>query len=542
MQSLRALSMMLATLLLSLHATHAAVDSAITAEKHATHSSTADHSKFEGLQKAFASGPEVTQACIECHTEASHQVMQSNHWTWEFTHPETGQVLGKKNVINAFCGNVASNEPRCTSCHAGYGWTDMGQPPPQDETHVDCLVCHDTTGTYKKLPAGAGHPQYETVVKKGKVIEPPDLSKIAQSVALPQRENCGACHFFGGGADNVKHGDLSTALLNPSPHVDVHMSPDGENFSCSSCHVSHEHQWAGSRYAVHATDPEGTGKPGERRDVATCESCHGNKPHPGDSLDSIKLNNHTEKVACQTCHIPEFAKGGVATKTVWDWSTAGKMKEGKPYSEENYTQGNGKHLHTYMSKKGDFEYGEDVVPHYAWFDGQVRYTLAGDKIDPSERVEINSIKGSSDDGHSRIWPFKRMEGRQAYDKVNNTLVFNKVFGPESDTAFWKNFDWEKSIKAGMEAVGLPYSGEYGFVDTYMYWPITHMVSPKDEALACNECHAKNGRLEGVEGVYLPGRDGNVWLDRLGILLIAATLLGVIGHGLIRIVLGKGGKH
>lgn len=81
--------------------------------------STADHSKFEIPQHDFKSGPEVTAACLSCHTEADSQVMHSIHWSWSFTQPVTGQLLGKRNVINAFCGNVAANEPRCTSCHTG---------------------------------------------------------------------------------------------------------------------------------------------------------------------------------------------------------------------------------------------------------------------------------------------------------------------------------------------------------------------------------------------------------------------------------------
>lgn len=43
-------------------------------------SGTADHSKFKELQKDFQSGPEVTKACLACHTEASKQVMHTQHW------------------------------------------------------------------------------------------------------------------------------------------------------------------------------------------------------------------------------------------------------------------------------------------------------------------------------------------------------------------------------------------------------------------------------------------------------------------------------
>ncbi|MGV6813368.1 MAG: hypothetical protein ACWA47_14055 [Brevirhabdus sp.] len=102
--------------------------------------STANHAEFEILQQEFKSGEEVTAACLSCHTEASDQVMHSIHYTWDYTSETSGQQLGKSRVINSFCGNAVGNEPRCTSCHAGYGWEDMHSPPPQEETAVDCLV------------------------------------------------------------------------------------------------------------------------------------------------------------------------------------------------------------------------------------------------------------------------------------------------------------------------------------------------------------------------------------------------------------------
>lgn len=510
--------------------------------------STADHSKFKILQQEFKSGPEVTEACLSCHTEASDQVMHTIHYQWTFDNKRTGQTLGKRHVVNAFCGNVAGNEPRCTSCHAGYGWEDMASPPPQQSSAVDCLACHDRSGQYTKSAAGAGRPPLDPVKPGTKTITgadawPVDLAKAAQSVGQPGRDNCGNCHFYGGGGDNVKHGDLSSALYNPSIHTDVHMSPDGANMVCTDCHVTESHEWAGSRYDVHAIDPEGTGKPGERRHVATCESCHGNTPHPN-NIKGIKLNDHTDVVACQSCHIPSMARGGVATKTFWDWSTAGKMKDGKPYNEEEFVQSDGKHLHTYMSKKGDFRWAENAQPIYEWFDGQVEYTLPDRTINPDEIVEINKIQGEAHDGKSRIWPFKRMEGRQAYDSGLNRLAYSHVWGPTTDTAFWTNFDWGKAIEAGMKAAGAEYSGHFGFVDTYMYWPTTHMVAPADEALDCQACHAKDGRLANLSGVFMPGTGSEGLVGLLGKLMFVMALLGVLGHGALRIFTARknGGSH
>ncbi len=42
-------------------------------------------------------------------------------------------------------------------------------------------------------------------------------------VVRPERQNCGACHFNGGGGDGVKHGDLDTSLTKPNKALDVHM-------------------------------------------------------------------------------------------------------------------------------------------------------------------------------------------------------------------------------------------------------------------------------------------------------------------------------
>ena len=498
--------------------------------------STADHSKFKELQQTFTSGPEVTKACLACHNTAGHQVMKSIHWTWEANSPTTGKKLGKKWAANNFCGSIISNETRCTSCHAGYGWKDKDYDF-TDQNNVDCLACHDTTGTYKKFGTDAGHPLYadrEFEPMEGppgkKQFKAPDLSKIAQHVGQPGRGNCGACHFNGGGGDAVKHGDLDSSLKNPSRELDVHMAKDGANMVCSDCHTFNAHQPSGSRYAATSKDKHGLDLPKDDHNHATCESCHGFTPHK-----EAKINNHTNKVACQTCHIPEFARGGIATKTLWDWSTAGKMDaNGKPL----FIKDDHGHL-KYSAAKGDFAYGENVRPEYKWYNGVVHQIAITDKLDglldAKGVLELNRVEGSAKDPNARIWPFKVMHGKQPYDTGNNTLVVNHVYG-DDDTSLWKNYDYNKSIKAGMEYAGLPYSGQFGFIETRMNWFITHMVAPKEKAVPCQECHtrAADGRLAAITDIYLPGRDTKGWLDLLGGLMIAGAIGGGLLHGGIRI--------
>jgi len=489
--------------------------------------STADHAEFEELDGPFASGPEVTAACLECHTNAAKQLHRTKHWTWAFENDLTGQqALGKRNVVNNFCVATATNWPRCTSCHIGYGWKDAAFDHSQEEA-VDCLVCHDTTGTYKKFPTGAGHPAYEDTKWQGKPWPAVDLAKVAQNVGRSSRETCGACHFYGGGGDGVKHGDMDSSLTRPEFALDVHMDKDGLNFRCSTCHTTGSHDVTGSRYTTEAKDLIGIDVPGHTDDTrATCESCHGLAAHD----DHPKLNAHTDRIACTTCHVPEYARGGRKTKMWWDWSTAGEMNaDGKPYvtkGEDGYP--------LYVSKKGTFEWAADVVPEYRWFNGIVRYTQKGETVDPDGVVPINTIEGSADDPDSRIWPFKVMRGVQPYDSGHNVLALPHLFGKD-EAAYWKSFDWAKALEGGMQAEEVSFSGEYGFVETEYYWPILHMVAPKEQALECNACHTKNGRLAGLDGFYMPGRDYFHWLAVIGWGASALTLLAVLIHGLGRVV-------
>ncbi len=468
--------------------------------------STAVHSRFASLNKKFSSGPEVTRACLECHTEAAKQIHGTKHWTWEYTNPATGQRLGKKNVVNNFCIGTASNIAACSSCHIGYGWKDDSFDF-SSEANVDCLVCHDTTGGYHK----------DANRRK------PNLRKVAMNVGETSRATCGACHFKGGGGAAVKHGDLDPSLVEPDMFLDVHMDTDGLNFTCATCHRGDQHAVAGSRYSPTAADAGRVAVPGRSEGKrASCQSCHDQKPHGTND----RLNDHTAKIACQTCHIPRYSRGDYASKEYWDWSSAGQTKpDNTPISRHD-----AKGREIYNSKKGDFRWEDNVVPGYVWFNGVVDYTLLGDPIDPKGVVEINAFRGGPDDPGARIWPVKVMRGKQPYDTVNKTLAVPHTVGKDG---FWKTFDWGSALAKGMESAGQPFSGKYGFVETAMLWPINHMVAPKEEALGCVDCHAENGRLANIAGLYIPGRDANRLLDGAGLGLIVLTLFGVIGHGIVR---------
>ena len=410
-----------------------------------------DHSEI--VQGPFETGMDVTRACLECHQESADEIMLTTHWTWEsqpyqIEDRDGAVTVGKKNSINNFCIGIQGNWPGCTSCHAGYGWEDANFDFGQ-ESQVDCLVCHDNTGTYVKGFAGLP-------------VEGVDLLEVAKSVATPTRENCGSCHFNGGGGNAVKHGDLDETLYFPPSNVDIHMGE--HDFLCTDCHQTENHEIKGRSISVSL----------DNNNQIYCIDCHNEDLHEDD-----RINAHVESVSCQACHIPNAATRD-ATKMFWDWSTAGSDE-----IEES--------LHTYLKIKGSFVYEGNFTPEYKWYNGEVaeRYIL-GDSITPEDRTSINLRAGSIDDPAAKVFPFKVHIAKQPYDTVNNILLQPVTYG---EGGFWQEFNWDKALELGSDITGLEYSGSYGFTETDMYWPTTHMVKAAKEALTCDQCHGSEGRMD-----------------------------------------------
>ncbi len=426
---------------------------------------------FEG--RNFEDGPAVTRACLDCHPRAARELMQTSHYQWlgdAETLPGFSQPvrMGKRNLINNYCIGIEGNWPKCTSCHAGYGWKDAEYDFEREEL-VDCLVCHDRSGTYHKGDSG--------LPDRGV-----DLEACARSVGRPNRDNCGYCHFNGGGGDAVKHGDLDGSMARPVERLDVHMGR--LDFSCTECHRAERHQIRGRMISVSSRDIL----------AVSCTDCHLQAPHRNQLL-----NQHILALACQACHIPEVARS-LPTKVAWDWSTAGRDVPGAD-------------PHSYLKIKGSFLYQTKLVPEYFWFNGNARRYLKGDTIDPEQVVHLNRPLGDIHDPRARIWPFKVHRAKQPYDLRHRLLLVPKTVGEDG---YWKTFDWTQALRLGSAASGLPFSGEYDFAETMMVYNLSHMVAPRERALQCQDCHSENGRMDWLALGYSgdPARQGGRRLRRL----------------------------
>ena len=427
---------------------------------------------------------EGTKTCLMCHEEEGTQMLDSAHFKWEGKSEniagQENEIHGKNDLINNFCIAVPTNEARCTQCHAGFGYKDANYDFTNPE-NVDCLVCHDQSGTYKKGKKTAGMPDPSV-----------DLNVVARSItqgSIPTRKACISCHSHAGGGDNVKHGDLSSAIVNTTREYDVHMGTDGANMTCVACHgANHDPKDGNLNHGIagmsHHSVNEG--------EMKQCSDCHGGvkQIHVGtDVEDMLVTENWHDRLACQVCHIPAIARQ-VSTKTEWYWSDAGQNISPIPVDPVTGRP-------TYDKLKGTFVWALNFRPTLRYSNGKwVRKTMVdNDKYD-SEPISLGHPLGDYDDPNAMIYPFKLMKGNQVVDPVTKTISVPHLFGTAGGpNPYWGKFDWNLALIDGAAVTGQDYSGEYKFADTTMLLSVNHEVAPAENALgkglmpeSCLDCH------------------------------------------------------
>ena len=477
-----------------------------------------------GLHKGyFTENPYTgTSQCLYCHGRSGDDVMKTAHWKWEGTVTGIkgfeGTTHGKKDLINNFCLAVPTNEGRCAQCHIGYGWGDKNFDF-SNPKNIDCLACHDQTGTYKKV---------QTPTATQPIVGGPDMTaeallKVAQSVGMnggvPPRSTCVFCHARAGGDDNVKHGDISTRMgfakvtdpaADPAKYLnrseDVHMGYDpvakkGGDMKCVACHQVKkdasgnliDHGIGGFMY--HSSD-EGVMK--------DCADCHGaaTSIHVGTSVENL-VRTH-DRLACQVCHIPTFSRK-VATYVDWRWGAAGL--DARPVScaasptgvaADGVTQRT-----TYVKNKGCFTWGTNVRPSLRYYDGKWNRMIVGfnDKW-TTQPVDLGSPSATYRDATAKIYPFKKMTGNQVADRNNKTMMVPHLYGTATGpNPYWGKFDWAASLTdaanylPAYNAGAQVFTGAFEFVDTVMLLKVDHEVAPKEQAYGkdngCADCHFSN---------------------------------------------------
>lgn len=325
---------------------------------------------------------------------------------------------------------------------------------------VDCIVCHDTTRRYIKMdPGNPGNINSET------------LEFIAQNVGIPTPINCLTCHFADCGLPaNQQSGTKGKNKTSSLP--DIHMDSTAISFMCQDCHVKH---------SGHSFSRKMGKKNGSTSDQG-CAHCHGSTPHVLDSL-----NQHVSSVACRTCHIPQYAQQNPQFFS-WNWIMSGKAN--KIYTTSSNTR-------ILAQDENGFSLATMLEPIYLWDDGGDNVYTRGQRVKPQELTYLQ--KPSEKSAKSKIAPFRVSYGTQMYDSKYRYLI-SPLLQPSGSSLF-PGSDWSSIAKQGMEAIVLPFSGEYAFVPTVIYRRINHGVVSATESLGCTDCHGSSSRMPWEELGY-----------------------------------------
>jgi octaheme c-type cytochrome (tetrathionate reductase family) len=426
---------------------------------------------------------EGTESCLMCHQETAENMLGMGHFRWQGTVAnivgQKGQDFGKNQLLNNFCIAVPSNEGRCTQCHTGFGYDDKNFNF-NDPANIDCLVCHDQSGTYAKGPKTAGMPEPNV-----------DLNLVARSIALggnPTIDNCIDCHAKAGGGDNVKHGDIALNLANTTREYDVHMGVNGADLDCVDCHgANHEPDTGAYNHGVAGMALHSV----HEGEMKQCTDCHGSARaihQDTPAMDLLERGWH-DRLACQVCHIPAIARH-TATKTEWYWEDAGDADR-----VPQEIPGTGQK--DYDKMKGSFMWAKNVRPVLRYANGEWNRKLinVSDTYE-SEPIDLASPVGSYSDAEAMIYPFKLMVGNQPVDPVYQRVMVPHLFGGKGGSnPYWVKYDWNLALQDGAAYTGQPFSGTYGFASTEMLLSVNHEVAPKEMALgygpapdSCRDCH------------------------------------------------------
>lgn len=245
--------------------------------------------------------------CLSCHQNKAEEVAGSTHYRWTGDAPDmvndSTPTQGKlTNAVNSYCINILGDWSVCGTCHVGRGKRpdDTSLSSESENENIDCLMCHNE--------------EYATQRKRlvdGSMGVDLPVDAMVQNIQRPTRSNCLTCHAKAGGGDAVKRGDLSLATItNSDPYFDVHMNTSGADLNCQACHVFKNHRVIGKGSDLRPTDDPTRGS------EVSCLTCHTDKGTTAGHA-TTEINAHVARVACQTCHIPIYAK--VATEIHRDW-------------------------------------------------------------------------------------------------------------------------------------------------------------------------------------------------------------------------------
>jgi hypothetical protein len=439
-----------------------------------------------GITGTFDTPAQVTAKCLECHSLEGSHIANALHGLKAIATPNVVNNLDDSNKygeINTFCTypNPRIAGAACLGCHPTLGkFENLGA------ADIDCLRCHndqymrkftaetdpakfinvtDWQGTDKTYIPSAQDAQGNFMIEfDWAAMSGLTAADLIAGVHVPTTKTCLSCHAKAGGGDWTKRGDIGLNSSIATAAQDIHLASaanGGAALSCSSCHVAQNHQIPGRGIDL---------RPSEGGSVKACVACHvgmdSGSGHAAAGATRSEGDRHVARVACTSCHIPAYAKGG-DTEMHRDWTS--------PHWNQGLCNGQG-------AWAGEEVKQGNVQPDHVFFNGtSYVYSLGetADVVDPiSGYVTLADALGDINDG--KLVPIKRHQSNMpVMDNTGELIPFDVV----------KQFmtgDFNGAAESGKAFAGLSGTHSWQWVEAEL--AINHGVAPATDVAACTSCH------------------------------------------------------
>jgi hypothetical protein len=202
------------------------------------------------------------------------------------------------------------------------------------------------------------------------------------------------------------------------------------------------------------------------------------------SHPSSTIRRHLDRVACQSCHIPFYAKNAAdtaaseATEMHRTWlGTHSAAPPFHPISDKSNNQ----------------------VPVYRYWNGDSRNYLLHETavLDPATgRYPTSRPIGHSSNPGAKLYAFKYKTAEQPI--TNNTSQLIAL----DTSVFFATADAAAATEQGLVNMGLSPSTPYSWIETDTLQMLNHQVGDEDSALRCDDCHGGSAatRIDLVGGL------------------------------------------
>lgn len=435
----------------------------------------------------------------------------------------------------------------------------------QDPTNANCAACHGEVHpeSNEPLAISTGDLNYPQTATTGQVIAAQKISDSGVNIGgkydlnrswdihAERQLQCTDCHYA---LNNPGHAD-EAQKAEPG-----HLLYDPRTLEINEYLQKPDHNVARGQSAQFNVAPERKGT------MRRCESCHdANKSH-ADWLPYI--DKHMAAVACESCHIPQMYAPAIQS---YDWTVLTLDKQ--PRKSYRGVEGNPNAITSLVTGY------QPVLLNRTDVDGQkllAPYNL------------ITTYYWVYDDSKGNKRPVRLYDLETAYfeNGTDYTTDIVMAFDTNNDGSLSSSEvvidspQKEEFVKSKLESLGLGNPRIEGLIQPYS---INHNVTRGENAVnECKACHSDNSRVSqsiqlaryspnGVLPIFDPANNVNAtgeivirertgavyynplptndrlyvfgssrvnWIDWLGALMFAGTILGVAGHGTLRFIASR----